>query len=313
LSDISLTFTWWQIALWVLATWFWPLTGAAVLAAFWLWRKPASWIARIAGAIVFICWVLSGGTLLMVAIDRARTGAQYESELRARQTKVQQSAVVAGIRLPAETVVTHAQNDPSDIVAVDVPVPIQIHGVPVTGHVPLDGGLLSGDVTLARDAIVDEVPCSAQQPIRMDSGKLVTCRMSRPSRVRGIPCSGDVDLQVGVVCVLVADYSRFGYTWRAQTKVTDFGDMVWFNVGSRPPSLYVFGSLLAAGTTVQFQNGRIVSIDLQGKPAHFEDCTIDLIMVQNGVVGGRNVGDCRLPPLPTGLYVKLPPSVLQSH
>ena len=313
MSDISLHFTWWEVTLWLLAMWFWPLTVAAVLAALWLWRKPALWIARVAAAIVFVLWALSGGTLLMVAIDRARTGAQYESDLRARQTKLQNNTVLAGIHLPTGTTVTHAQDDTSDIVAVDLPSPVEIHGVPVTGHVPLDSGQLSGDVTLARDSVVDGVPCSAQQPLRLDSGKLVTCRLSAPSRVRGIPCLGDVDLQVGVVCMLAADYSRFGYKWRAQTKVTDFGDLVWFYIGPRPPSLYVFGSPLVSGTTVQFQNGRIASIDLQGNPVHFKDCTIDLISVEKGIVGGRNVGNCSLPPFPTGLYVKLPSSVLQAH
>jgi hypothetical protein len=311
MSDISLQFTWWQVVLLLLAMGFWPFTLAAIAAAIWVWRKRTSRVARVSAIAIAGLWVTSAGMNLYAIVDRAREGAQYESELRSRQKRLAAPTVVAGARMPPGTIVTRDANDETKIAAVDVPVATEIHGIPVVGHVAFSGGAFNGDVTLARDSRIAGVPCSAHEPVRFDSGKLIGCRLAEPVRIRGIPCAGSVDFQSGVVCILASDYSRFGFLWRAQTKLTDFGDLVWFRIGSLSPSLYALGSPLAADSEVQFAHGQIASVDLQSHPAHFRDCTIDLMLVHGRTVEGRAVGACHLPQVPPGLYVRLPPTALQ--
>src|SRR6202042_3380665 len=82
-------------------------------------------------------------------------------------------------------------------------------------------------------------------------------------------------LASGVVCVLSRDYPRYGIVWGAQTKVTDFGDLVWFRAGAIAPSLRVFGAPLAAGSEVEFERGHLSSVDLRSDPPRFRGCTID--------------------------------------
>src|SRR5581483_5389510 len=123
----------------------------------------------------------------------------------------------------------------------------------------LAGGIVDGTVTLAKDARIGQAFCSAATPARFAAGKLVECRLAGSSRLNGIPCSGDIDLENGVVCTLSATYKRYGYVWRPGTKVTDYGDLVWFRIGGLAPSLRVFGAPLGNGSEVQFNHGSIAS------------------------------------------------------
>jgi hypothetical protein len=254
-------------------------------------------------------WLLSGCTNLGTILHRAQVQAQYLSDLRARQRTLATDSVVAGMRLPAGTVVTHDVYS-SDIVALDLPVATEVRGVPLKGHVGMSNGGLDGEVQLSRDARIKGIPCAAGASLRFESDKLVECELSQPSRIRGIPCEGSLALEPGIVCTLAFNYSRFGYMWRAQTKITDYGDLVWFRVGANPPSLYVLGSPLPADAEVQFTNGRIASVDVRNKPARFRGCTIGLILVSGGKVTGQAVGACTIPEARTGSDVALPSTTL---
>jgi hypothetical protein len=311
-SDINIQITWWDIALGLLASWFWPLTIAAVAAAVWVWRQRRSKLAWAVAVAAIGLWLLSGATNLATIRYRTRVHTEYLSDLRARQRTLATNAVVAGIRLPAGTVVTH-DVDSSDIVALDLPAATDVRGVPVKGHVDMLSGGLHGGVQLARDARIGGVPCSARAPVRFELGKLTECSLSQSSRIRGIPCAGSVTLEPGVVCTLASDYDRFGFVWRAQTKITDYGDLVWFRIGANPPSLYVFGSPLAADAEVQFANGRIAAVDLRNKPMPFRSCAIGLILLSGGKLTGQAVGVCDIPEARPGPDVVLPSTTLSRH
>src|SRR5262249_50765404 len=161
-----------------------------------------------------------------ILADQAKNQADYLSDLHSRQRTLAQSTVIHGIHLPAKTVVTSNQSDPNELAAVDLPSPTTINGIPLVGHVGFSDGDLDGTMTLAHDAHIGTAFCSAQAPVRFVSGKLVECGLAKPSPIGGIPCSGAINLENGVVCTLAATYSRYGYVWRPQTKVTDYGDLV---------------------------------------------------------------------------------------
>ena len=310
MSDISFTFTWWQYALMLLAIWIWPLTALAFLAGLWWWRRRKSWPARIAVILFGVLWIGSAGTRLMAFATQVKNQADYESDLRSRQTTLTHSAVVGGIRLPAGTVVTHGANDLSELAALDLPSATEIHGVPLVGHVALSYGDLDGTETLARDTHIGDAFCSAQGTTRFSSGKLVECRLAKPSRIHGIPCTGQLDFENGVVCTLAETYRRYDYVWRPGTRLTDYGDLVWFHIGALAPSLRVFSAPLPADSEVQFSHGLIASVDLRTSAARFRGCSFDLIMVQDGKTVGRTTGACTLP-IPKGnLYVPLPAAAL---
>ncbi|MGC1381706.1 MAG: hypothetical protein WA814_11870 [Candidatus Baltobacteraceae bacterium] len=310
MSDINIQITWWQVGLWTLAMGFWPLTAVAAAAAYWLWRQRASRIARVVAVVAIGLWAVSAAGNIIVIADRQKNKADYEAQLRARQSTLAHPAVVAGIALPAGTVVTRGDSGlPGDIAAIDLPAATNVRGVPVVGHAGISDGALDGEVKLERDTMVQGISCSASDAVRFDAGKLISCRLTRPSRVRGVPCAGTIDMQVGLVCILGADYARFGYVWRAQTKLTDFGYMIWFHIGALPPNLYAFGMPLPPDSEVQFQHDRIASVDLRSAPRAYRGCKFDLILFQSGVLLGETSGVCNLPTVPPG-YVKLPASTI---
>lgn len=312
MSDINIEFTWWQVVLWQLALSFWLLAAAAALTAIWAWRRPGSRVARATAIVAIVLWAGSGVVNLLIIGAHAQDSAAYSASLRARQRTLAQGTTIAGIRLPRGTVVTHGDDVAQrDVVAVDLPTAVEIRGVPVVGHVGLSGGALDGEVTLARNTRVGTAMCSSRESARFESGRLVECLLDDPSRIHGIPCSGSLDMQAGVVCTLARDYSRFGFEWRAQTKITDFGDLVWFRTGALAPSLRAFGSPLAPDSEVEFEHGRISSVDLRSRPAQFRGCTIELVLVQGRSVAGQTSGSCDLPRVPPG-NVALPSTTLSA-
>jgi hypothetical protein len=309
-SDISFTFTWWQYALLLLALWFWPLTFVELGVVAWWWRRRTSWPARIAAVLFGALWIGSAGTHVAAFAAQAKNRADYEADLRSRQTTLMRGTVVSGIRLPAGTVVTHGSGDSNELAAVDLPSATEIHGVPLVGHAGLAYGSLDGAVTLAGNARIGEAFCSAQGTTRFAGGKLAECRLAAPSRIHGVPCTGTLDLENGVVCTLGTAYPRYGYTWRAGTKITDYGDLVWFRTGALAPSLRIFAAPLASDSEVQFNRGAIASIDLRTNPARFHGCSFDLILIESGKTAGRPTGACGLP-IPAGrLFVPLPASAI---
>jgi hypothetical protein len=311
-SDISISFTWWQIVLGVLGLAFLPLTIAVFAAAVWVWRQRSSKLAWGIAIVVAGVWLISCGTNIVALVYKARAQGQYLSDLRARQRTLTTEMTVAGMRLPARTVVTYGA-DTSDVVALDLPVATKIHGLPISGHVGLVNDALHGEAQLAQDTRIGAVPCSARVPVRFELGTLAECRLSQPSRVHGIPCAGTVTLENGVVCTLASDYARFSFVWRAQTKVTDYGDLVWFRIGGNAPSLLVLGTPLGSDTEVQFQHGRIASVDLRSAPARFRGCKIQLILVSGGKTTGRAVDACNIPGTYPGSDVALPSTTFSRH
>jgi hypothetical protein len=303
-SDIAINITWQAIALGMLAMIFWPLTAAAAAALLWLLQRRRSTAARIVTVVALLLWGASAVTNILVFAEQARNAADYRASLRARQTTLPKAAILEGMHLPAGTVVTHGDFS-SDVAAIDVPHAVVIGGVPIVGHAGISDAKLDGEVTLARDVRIGQASCSAKEPARFDSGALTTCTLAQPSRIHGIPCSGDIDLQNGVVCTLAGDYRRYDVVWKARTKVTDYGDLVWFHVGDVAPSLRLFDIPLATDAEVQFQNGRIASIDLRSKPVSFRGCNFNLILAQGGSLLGQTTGVCALPTVPPG-YVRLP-------
>lgn len=310
MSDISFTFTWWQYGFMLLALWFWPLTLIELGAGLWLWRRRRSWPARIAVVLFGLMWIGSALTHVAAFAAQAQSQADYESDLRSRQTTLAHASVVGGIHLPAGTVVTHGSNDPQELVAVDLPEATIIHGIPLAGHVAFSFGDLDGSETLAHDAQIGEAFCSAKGATRFSSGKLVECTLARPSRIRGVPCTGTIDFENGIVCVLAATYQRYGYAWRPGTKITDYGDLVWFRIGALAPTMRVFSAPLPPDSEVQFNHGTVASVDLRASGGRFRGCTFDLIMVEKGKTAGRTTGPCPLP-IPAGdLYLRLPATVI---
>jgi hypothetical protein len=309
-SDISLSFTWWEYGLLILALWFWPLTVLGLLAVLWWWKRRKSWPARIAAVLFVLLWIGSAGTHIIAFATEAKNQADYESDLRSRQATLTHTSVVSGIRLPAGTVVTHASDDPKELAGVDLPTATRIHGVPLVGHAGFAYGDLDGSVTLAHDARIGEAFCSSNGTTRFSSGKLVECRLARTSRIRGVPCTGTIDFENGIVCTLAGTYQRYSYTWRPGTKITDYGDLVWFRIGALAPSLRVFSAPLPPDSEVQFNHGAVASVDLRTNVARFRGCTFDLIMVEKGKTVGRTTGACTLP-IPRGnLYVPLPATAI---
>jgi hypothetical protein len=310
LSDISLTFTWWEISLGFLAYGFAWLTIVAALAVFWWWRRRRSWPARIVAAAATLLWCVSSATNLLTIATQVKNQNAYESDLRARQTTLSRTMTLDGMRLPAGTVVT--RSDTGDVAAVDLSAAVEIRHIPVVGHAGISSGALDGEVKLARDVRIGGAECASSASARFAVGKLAECLLAVPSTIDGIPCTGQVSLEPGVVCELSGNYRRFGYLWRRQTKITDYGDLVWFRIGSQPPSLLAFGARLPADSEVQFAHGAMASVDLRGSPARFRGCAIDLVMVQDGKVLGRTSGACSIPQAPNSMYVALPSTALRN-
>jgi len=306
MSDIGIDIPWWAIAFGLLATIFWPLTAAAAAALLWLLLRRSSIPARIAAALALLFWSASAFTNIMMLRKQAQDAADYATALRHRQTTLNRPAIVDGMHLPAGTVVTRGSTEfTTDVAAVDLPHAVAIGGIPVVGHAGVSNGKLDGEVTLAHDVRIGEASCSSTQPARFDSGALIACVLAKPSRIRGIPCAGAIDLQNGVVCTLAGDYRRYRIVWRNGTKITDYGDLVWFHIGLAAPSLLVFGAPLAADSEVQFRNGRMASVDLRSKPVSFHGCSFGLILARGSSLLGDTSGTCALPTVPPG-YVPLP-------
>jgi hypothetical protein len=309
-SDIDINITPWALALGLLASVFWPLTAATAAALAWLLLRRASIPARAVAVAALLLWGGSVFANILMLVKQAQDAAQYRAELRARQWTLHDAAIVDGMHLPAGTIVTRSGLEIfSYVAAIDVPHAVTIHGIPVVAHAGISDGKLDGDVTLARDLRIGEAWCSSKQPARFNSGSLIACTLARPSRIRGIPCAGTIDLQNGVVCTLSRDYRRYGIVWRQGTKITDYGDMVWFRIGAAAPSLFVFGMPLERDSEVLFAKARIASVDLRSRPVTFRGCRFDLILAHGTALLGQTTGVCALPTVPPG-YVFLPAEVI---
>lgn len=284
------------------------MTIAALAAGIWVWSRRASRPAWVIGSVVAVLWVVSAVVNVTFEVDRVVSGHREDAAVRARQTTLARDSVISGLRLPRGTVITHTIF--GSIEALDLPSPATIDNVPLIGHVDLIGTMLQGQETLARDVVIGGIPCSASHPATFTEGKLASCVLAAPARVKGVPCAGEVDVDQGIVCTLASDYARFGYVWRAGTKLTDFQSPVWFRIGALAPSLRVVGAALGPDTEVEFEHGAVSGITLGSHPVPFRDCSIDLVIIDKASTVGRPVGACSLPSMHGSAYVALPSNAL---
>ncbi len=283
---------------------FWPLTIFAAIAVWFWWRRRSILAARIVAGLALALWVISAIPYLYLVGSEAA----FAARLRSRQETLKDATAIAGIGLPAGTLVTHPTAQArNEIASLDLQQGALVYGIPLKGHVDFNKAQPDGFVTLARDAAIGGVPCSADAEVLLKDGRVDTCTLSRASIVRGIPCRGKVSLSNGIRCVLSGDYRRFGVTWRAGTQASVDGNGGSFDIMSQPPSLHVLGSPLPRRAIVEFVGGRLYGINFTIDPWHFQGCTISYIALEYGAASGRISGACRLPRGRDGNVV-LPPT-----
>ena len=262
---------------------FWPLTIFLAVAGFVWWRNRKTWWARIVAGVAVVCWTISAAPYFYYVGGEMLNSAQQ----RARQETLRDTKVIAGIQLPAGTVVTHpSASARNEIETLELQQEASVYGIPLTGQVNFDGGRPDGFVTLARDAEIGRVPCSAKGQVQLKRGTLDSCTLSRPAQVRGIPCQDDLSLSNdGVECTLAWDYQRFGVTWRAGTGVNFTQNDGTLDIMARPPNLYVLGLPLPNRAIVYFAKGRLASMNFTTlAPWRVHGCSIGSIDVRYSAV-----------------------------
>lgn len=291
MSDISLQFPWWFDLLLLVAVAFWPLTVLAVAAAAWLWLRSSRLAVRLVTIPALVLWTVSAGLNLYGIIDNQRSRTRAAADVRSRELTLAQSTQIGDMRLPPKTVVTRRYGGgPADIQTLDLPEPADVHGIPLIGHVEFDNaGQIHGNVTLAADASIGGIPCSAKANAVVLNGSLSSCALAQPHSVNGIPCSGNLDITVGVSCTLATPYKRFGVLWAPKTLIDDspLEDKTWFTVGPTPPSLRVLGTTLPEKSSVEYVHGQLSSINLGTSLVHFAGNAINVIDVHRDVVDGE--------------------------
>jgi hypothetical protein len=290
-SDISLQFPWWFDVLLLVAAAFWPLTALAAASAIWLWRKGSRLAVRIITIPVFVLWMVSASLNVYGLIDNWRSRAHDAAELRSRQHTVTEPTRIGGIMLPPKTVVTRRYaGDPENVEALDLAEPADVHGIPLIGRVEFDeAGRIHGTVTLAHDAAIGGIPCSASSSAMVLNGKLSSCTLARPHTVNGVPCRRQLDVTVGVECTLAAHYERFGVVWPPQTFIDDspLEGKTWFTTGPAAPSLRVLGTALPEKSVVMYVNGQLSNITLGAPFIRSGGNTINVIDVNGNDVEGE--------------------------
>ena len=211
-SDINIEFPWWTSVAFVLIEAFWPLTIAAAGAVVWVCLARRSRAAWIVAVLIALPWLVSAGANVWLRIDAARTQAFSAAYDRAHSRTLATDSVVAGMHLPAGTIVTTDEN--FKISSLELGAPAVLFGVPLKGTVTLRDAKLDGSETLERDATIAGLPCAADGGASFSDGRLTSCRLARATTIAGIPCSGYVTVQPDFLgCVLAAPYVRYGVTW----------------------------------------------------------------------------------------------------
>jgi hypothetical protein len=276
----------------VLITAFWPLTILAIIALVFWWRRRTSRATQILAGIAVLLWTISAVPYFYYYGGEAVNRAQ----LRARQETLPRARSIAGIALPAGTLVTYSADNRGEIESLELKEAASVSGIPLIGSVNFERGRPNGYVTLARDATVDGVPCSARADVQLRDGALDTCTLSKPSAIRGIPCQGVVALSNGTECTLASEYHRFGVTWRAETRVSFDRNGASFDVMGEAPNLYFLGSPLPSRANVSFVNGRLSGVNLTTNGSwHFRGCSIGYIGIRNDTASLPRAKGCDLP------------------
>ena len=289
-SDINIQLPWWWGPLLLVASAFWPLTAAAA-AATWLWFRRTNAPTRIVSMLILALWTLSASLNLYRFVDDWRSNAHAGAELQSRQLILTEPRRIAGITLPAKTVVTRRYGKGAeDLETVDLVEPADIHGIPLIGRVEFnDAGQIDGTVSLAHDASIGGIPCSAKADTMVLSGKLATCTLTRPYTVHGVPCTGKLDVAVGVSCTLAKHYVRFGVVWSPQTYIDDspMQGKTWIKTGPAAPSLRLLGAALPEKTDIEYASGQLSTINLGTRVVHYDGSAINVIDVRGHVAEGE--------------------------
>lgn len=260
---------------------FWPLTIFALIAIGFLFRYRSAIAARIVAAIAVGLWAISAVPYFYYFGGEA----VFHAQLRSRQETLREATTIAGIRLPAGTLVTYASNTRDLIESLELQQEASVYGVPLMGSVNFDNGRPDGFVTLARDAEIGGVPCSAQENVQLKRGTLDTCTLSRPARVHEIPCRGEISLSDDSLrCILASDDQRFGVTWRAGTGATIAKNEGTFDIMARAPNLYVLGAPLPSRAIVTFEDGRLSGLNFSINPWHLRGCSLMSIEARYGAI-----------------------------
>jgi hypothetical protein len=297
-SDITIEFPWWTTVAFVLIEAFWPLTIAAAGAVIWVCLARRSRAARIVAVLVALPWLVSAGMNLWLRIDAARTQAFSAAYDRAHQRTLATDGVVAGMRLPAGTIVT--TDEKFNISSLELATPAVLFGVPLKGTVTLRDAKLDGSETLARDATIAGLPCAADGGASFDDGRLTGCRLAHAATIAGIPCRSFVNVQPDFFgCELAAPYARYGATWSEGTDVRGNDDDRTFTIGARASSLRVYGLPLPQGTMVVYHKGAIAMVTLTSALS-YRGCKIARLQVDRGVTTADVDGPCSLRALANG-------------
>ena len=285
---------------------FWPLTAVAAIAVLIWWRRRSSIGRRIAAIVAILLWAVSAATYVRYVGGEALNSA----EIRSRQETLHDARDVAGVRLPAGTLVQYADGARTEIQTIDLPRETLVDGMPLRGSVNFSNGRPDGFVTLAQDATIDGVPCSAASDVHLTEARLDTCTLSRASIVRGVPCKGEVTLSAdgSTQCTLSSPYRRFGVTWAAGTGIYAAANGGSFDITAQPPNLYVLGTPLPHRADVSYAAGRLDGINFSNGILHYRGCDVMFVTVAyNGESAKAKPDRCGLPRDRDGSVV-LPPS-----
>ncbi len=146
------------------------------------WRRTFAVFAWILLGYQVIWWAVAGG----MTLKGKYSDVQYERQ-RKRLLVVQKEAqTVQGLLLPVGARVQWNDEAHTSFESVDLPGPTQELGVPLTGFVKNLAGADAPEwkVTLAQDAMVQQWPCSAADPVTLDAkGAPMLCTLSGPRKV----------------------------------------------------------------------------------------------------------------------------------
>src|SRR5579863_2835509 len=108
---------------------FWPLTIVTLIALGLLYRYRSAISARIVAGIAVSLWAISAVPYFYYFGGEA----VFHAQLRSRQETLREATTVAGIQLPAGTVVTYASNARALIESLELQHEASVYGVPLTG------------------------------------------------------------------------------------------------------------------------------------------------------------------------------------
>ena len=250
---MTLHFTWWETLLVVLVFAAIPLGIACAICGVWYYfsRTRTALVATIVFGVPF---AIGATTFAYGSASNWSDNRQAEAEAAAHTRTLTKSEMIKGARLPAGTVVYDDGFNPT--VNVTLKNATTIYGVPVRDNVNYGDDGVDGEITFARDTTIDGVPCKAGAG-KFERGTLDTCTLARPATIRGVPCRGYVILIAGDASSLACTIAR---PFRKNGVLLPAGDDILFGsytVGSRSPSVRLFGKPLETQTRLTFEKANV--------------------------------------------------------